>query len=48
MLRILLLQASVGMGHYRAASALAHAFEATSGFTAHVADTLNHAYNLFG
>ncbi len=46
--RILLLQASVGMGHYRAATALAHAFEATTGITARVEDTLNHAHSLFG
>jgi len=46
--RILLLQASVGMGHYRAATALAHAFEATAGITARVEDTLDHAHHLFG
>ena len=48
MLRILLLQASVGMGHYRAATALAHAFDATAGSTARVEDTLDHAHRLFG
>lgn len=48
MLRILLLQASVGMGHYRAATALAHAFEAAGGITARVEDTLDHAHTLFG
>lgn len=46
--RILLLQASIGMGHYRAATALAHAFEATAGITARVEDTLDHAHSLFG
>jgi processive 1,2-diacylglycerol beta-glucosyltransferase len=47
MLRILLLQASIGMGHYRAATALAHAFEATANITAHVEDTLDHAHSGF-
>lgn len=47
MSHILLLHASVGMGHYRAATALAHAFEATSGITAQVEDTLDHAHRLF-
>ena len=45
--RILVLQASVGMGHYRAATALAHAFEAIAGITARVEDTLDHAHSLF-
>lgn len=48
MARILLLQVAVGMGHYRAATALAHAFEATTGITARVEDTLDHVYHLFG
>ncbi len=46
--RILLLHASVGMGHYRAATALARAFEATAGSAARVEDTLDHAHSLFG
>ncbi|MBV9791742.1 MAG: galactosyldiacylglycerol synthase [Chloroflexi bacterium] len=47
MSHMLLLHASVGMGHYRAATALAHAFAATSGITAQVEDTLDHAHRLF-
>lgn len=47
MTRILLLHASVGMGHQRAAAALAHAFEATPGTTTAVVDTLDHAHRLF-
>src|SRR5690348_15923305 len=46
--RILLLHASVGMGHQRAAAAIAQAFEARSGSTATVVDTLDYSHPLFG
>lgn len=48
MSHILLLHASVGMGHYRAATALSTAFEAVAGIDAQVEDTLDHAHALFG
>lgn len=47
MTRILLLHASVGMGHYRAARALQHAFLQTEGIVAQVEDTLHHARAVF-
>ncbi len=48
MSRILLFHAAVGMGHYRAATALVRAFEATPGIEAQLEDTLDHASALFG
>jgi processive 1,2-diacylglycerol beta-glucosyltransferase len=45
--RILLLHASVGRGHYRAATALAHAFEQTAGATIYVDDILRYAGAFF-
>jgi processive 1,2-diacylglycerol beta-glucosyltransferase len=45
--RILLLHASVGMGHQRAALALARVFEQLPGVSAQVEDTLDHARPLF-
>jgi processive 1,2-diacylglycerol beta-glucosyltransferase len=47
MSRILLLHASVGMGHQRAAAALAQAFEQAPGTSALVEDTLQHARTFF-
>lgn len=45
--RILLLHATVGLGHQRAAVALARAFEEAPGTTAIVEDTLDHTTNIF-
>jgi processive 1,2-diacylglycerol beta-glucosyltransferase len=47
MSRILLLHASVGMGHYRAALALEHAFDQIDGVVANVEDTLKYAHTIF-
>ena len=45
--RILILHATVGMGHLRAATALARAFEQHTHATVRVEDTLEHARELF-
>lgn len=47
MARILILHASVGMGHYRAATALQRAFAQTAGTVARVEDTLRYARTVF-
>lgn len=47
MTRILLLHASVGMGHYRAATALQRAFEQNTGTVAYVQDTLHYSRAVF-
>jgi processive 1,2-diacylglycerol beta-glucosyltransferase len=47
MTRILLLHASVGMGHWRAATALAQAFAALPGTSTRIEDTLHYARELF-
>jgi processive 1,2-diacylglycerol beta-glucosyltransferase len=47
MARILILHASIGMGHQRAAMALAQAFEQIPGVTTVVEDTLQHSRALF-
>ena len=47
MSRILLLHASVGMGHQRAAMALAQAFEQSPGTSVLVENTLQHARSFF-
>ena len=45
--RILLLHVSVGMGHQRAAVALAHAFAQMPATTVQVEDTLDYAHGWF-
>ena len=47
MIRTLLLHASVGMGHYRAAIALQRAFEQTKDVVARVEDTLHYSRTAF-
>jgi processive 1,2-diacylglycerol beta-glucosyltransferase len=47
MARILLLHVSVGMGHQRAATALAHAFAEVPATTVQVEDTLDYAHGWF-
>lgn len=47
MTHILLLHASVGMGHQRAAAAVAQALEQAPGVTAQIEDTLDYAHPLF-
>ncbi|MBA3946779.1 MAG: galactosyldiacylglycerol synthase [Herpetosiphonaceae bacterium] len=47
MSRILLLHASVGMGHHRAAVGIARALKQVPGITVEVEDTLDHARELF-